>query len=68
MARLAGVATDLLDAAGDPIAVQRPQHIQSPEHHQRQCSLQDICFLSHSSPTSWFPTGIMLQFLWESNR
>ena len=42
------ISADLLDAPRDPVAVQRPQHIQSLEHHQRQRALPDIRFLYRS--------------------
>jgi hypothetical protein len=37
-------SADLLDTTGDPVAVHRPEHIQSFEHHQCQGALENILF------------------------
>jgi len=41
------ISADLLDAAGNPVAVLRPQDIQCLQDHQRKRSLQYVRLLFH---------------------
>ena len=41
------VAADLLDAAGNAVAVLRAQHIEGFEDHERKRSLQNVGFFLH---------------------
>ena len=41
------VSADLLDAAGDAVAVLRSQHIQGLQDHQRKRSLQNVRLFFH---------------------
>ena len=62
------VSADLLNPAGDSLAVLRSQDIECLEHHQRERTLQDVGLFLHGESTFRFPTGIMAWFLLESNR
>jgi hypothetical protein len=41
------VSADLLDSAGNPVAVLRPKDVQCLEDHQRERSLQYVRFFLH---------------------
>lgn len=48
------ISADLLDAAGNPVAVLRPQHIKGFQDHQRKRSLQNIGLFFHRDPPLGF--------------
>src|SRR3981189_2555888 len=60
------IPADLFDSPGDPVAMQRAQHIPGFEHHQRQRALSNVRFSFHLS--IGFPTWSMTCSVWESNR
>jgi len=69
------ISADLLDAAGDAVAVLVSEEIECLEDHQGKRTLQDVGLFLHfeftfrvGSLPFWFPTGMMTCFLLESNR
>src|SRR5579863_7802036 len=50
------VVADLFYAAGDAVAVLRPEHIEGLEDHQRQGALPDVLLLGGvHQPSCWIP-------------
>src|SRR6202008_3604975 len=58
---------DLFDAPGNAVPVQRAHRMQRFQHHQRQRSLPDVRFVSHTA-LLWFGHRNIPQFLWLCNR
>src|ERR1700685_3910277 len=42
------ISADLLDTPGDAVSVQRTEHVESFQHHQRQRALEDVFLLFHN--------------------
>ena len=47
------IAADLLDAAGNPVAMLRAQNIEGFEDHQRKRSLQNVGLFLHGGTKLW---------------
>ena len=45
------VVADLLDAAGDPVAVLRPHALEGLQHHQIEGALQDVRLRGQRRPS-----------------